>query len=494
MIKVTKQILLLIIIVLIITGFYFGYNYFLDSNLRSEAKRLSERELYVKSKFGGLVDKTKLEEGFWYTMKDKYGNESIAFFDLNELLNSDLTDEEIEAIYNQAKNSKIVNKNIYTVVPEKELPSDMQFHNEILASPLSDDTNKYLSIKEKLVASLQSGKASKEDLIQLSYIYELEGKYAERDIINKKICTVFGDRCSDNISVEIMGVVKDPRGWVIQNAKISVLSDENIKPVLSDENGSYRVSMKVSELQKIRLKITKSGYSDAIINTTILTKDKKRYYVEDAVINSANAIFTIDTIKKTITGGDNNIINNSAIIKTSQSTYTIPLNVFFDKNGRAFSGQVEAVVYEFTRDTVPVNIMAVDTFDAVRGYAGNLMQTFGMPYIQFFDQDGKELYVKKSLPIKLVYKMYHMDDLYSGDTNIYEPVTERDVEEMIYFCKNSKEEYPITRQFLIDSRLLKFPAWWIFDQSKGVWDNMGYKLIDSSGTIETIFYTIKDVI
>jgi hypothetical protein len=370
----------------------------------------------------------------------------------------------------------------------------MQFHNAILASPLSEDKNKYLSIKENLIASLQTGDVSKEELIQLAYIYELEGKYAERDVINKKICTSFNDRCSDSISVEIMGIVKDIRGWAVQNAEVYVLSERGIKPVLSDENGAYRVSMKVNELQKVRLKITKRGYSDAIVNVTILTKSKKRYHVEDAIINSANNIFTVDTIKKTITGGDNQIINNSAIINTPQSTYTIPLNIFFDKNGKVFSGQVEAFVYEFTRDTVPMSIMSVDTFDTVRGYAGNLMQTFGMPYIQFFDKDGNVLYVKKSLPIKLVYRMYHMGDLYSGSTNIYEPVTERDVEEMIHFSKNSKEEYPITRQFLIDSQLLKFPAWWIFDQSKGVWDNMGYKLVDSSGTIETIFYTIKDVI
>jgi hypothetical protein len=296
------------------------------------------------------------------------------------------------------------------------------------------------------------------------------------------------------LNIEIRGVVKDARGWFVQNAKISVLGDDSFTPVFSNENGNYLVSLKVSELQKIRLKVTKMGYSDAIVNISVINKEKKRYQADTAVINSSNYVFTIDTLKKTITGTDNKIEGDVAMVRTSQSTYSIPLNVFFDKNGNHFNGQVEVVAYEFNRETVPVSIMAVDTFDAVRGYAGNLMQTFGMPYIQFYDKEGRELFVKKSLPIKLVYKMYHMEDLYSGDTKIYEPVTEKDVSEMIAFCKNSKEEYPITRQFLIDNQLLKFPAWWIFDQSKGVWDNVGYKLLDSSGTIETIFYTIKDVV
>ncbi|MFA6430554.1 MAG: carboxypeptidase-like regulatory domain-containing protein [Candidatus Paceibacterota bacterium] len=494
MIKITKQILLLIIVILIIIGFYFGYNYFIDSKLRSDAKRLSERELYINTKFGGLVDKTKMTEGFWYTVKDQYGNESIAFFDPSALAGSDLTQEEIDMIYGQVKSSEISDKNRYEVVPEEKLSENMQFYNSVLSSPVSQNENQYVDIKKNLISLFKNGNATKDDLIQLAYIYELEGKYSDKDLINKKICASFKIRCTQDLQIEIRGYVKDSRGWLVQNAKVDVLSDDNASSVLTNENGAYLIKMKANELQKIRLKVTKKGYSDGIVSLQVLYKEQKKYQAEDAVIKNANYQFTLDTKKRTITGDDNKIEGDTAIVKTSQSTYSIPLNVFFDKNGNYFSGQVEIVAYEFTRETVPVSIMAVDTFDTVRGYAGNLMQTFGMPYIQFYDKDGGDLFVRKSSPIKLIYKMYHMEDLYSGDTNIYEPVTEKDVSEMITYCKNSKEEYPITREFLIENRLLKFPAWWIFDQSKGVWDNIGYKLLDSSGTIETIFYTIKDVV
>jgi hypothetical protein len=494
MIKITKQILLLIIIFLIITGFYFSYNYFLDSKARNDAKKLSERELYINTKFSGLVDQQKLKEGFWYVTTDRYGNKTYAFFDPNALLASDLSQEEIDAIYNEVKNSKISSKESYKMLPEEDLPENLQVYNAVLSSPLSLDANKYLNIKDGLVLAYKEGKATKDELIQLAYIYELEGKYKERDLVNKKLCLYYKIRCVADSQIEIRGYVKDSRGWAVQNAEISLIGDSSVPSTITNENGAYLIKMGVNELQKIRLKVTKMGYSDGVINIIALYKEQKMYQAETAFITSANYQFTLDTIKKTITGIDNKIDGNNAIIKTSQSTYTIPFNVFYDKNNNVFSGQVEIVAYEFTRETVPVSIMAVDTFDTVRGYAGNLMQTFGMPYVQFYDKNGNELFVKKSKPIRLVYKMYHMEDLYSGSTKIYAPVTTKEVEEMIAFCKNNKEQYPITREFLIETRLLKFPAWWIFDQSKGVWENEGYKLLDTNGTIETIFYTIKDMI
>jgi hypothetical protein len=67
------------------------------------------------------------------------------------------------------------------------------------------------------------------------------------------------------------------------------------------------------------------------------------------------------------------------------------------------------------------------------------------------------------------------------------------MERIIAFCKKSTIEYPINRQFIIDNDLYKLPAWWIFDQGRGIWDNVGYRLVDTKGKTETLFYTIKDV-
>jgi hypothetical protein len=330
-------------------------------------------------------------------------------------------------------------------------------------------------------------------LVKLAYIYGLEGDYKERDLINQKLCSTFKFQCSSNLEIKILGLVKDSKGNLVQNAKVSVFSDSKIKPVFSNEKGSYSLSIGVNELEKVRLKVTKPGFSDAVVSISVLDANRKIYQAAEATIASANYNFTLDTIKNTITGSQNLIDKKTAIVKTSQSVYTIPFNVFFDKSGKPFSGQIEVVAYEFNRETVPLSMMTVDTFDAARGYAGNLMQTFGMPYIQFYDKDGNELFVKKSSPIKLEYDMYHINELYSGSTNIYEAITEKEMEQILAFCKVSAIKYPIDRQFIIDKNLFKLPAWWIFDQGRGIWDNVGYRLVDTKGKTETLFYTIKDV-
>jgi len=492
MTKIFRKILISVIILLLVVIFYFVYNYILQNQTRQNDQLNLKRELYIKNMFADLASGTNLMDGFWYVTTDEYGNESISFFNPKQLVANNISDEDLIALYNKIKNAKVSAKSSFSLVLESNLPPNMQFYNKILATPLSNDKS-YLNIKDGLVDLYSLKKATKDDLVKLAYIYGLEGNYEERDLINKKLCSDFKFQCSSGVDIKILGLVKDGKGNLVQNAKIIVFGDSTILPVFSDEKGVYSLSIGVNELEKVRLKITKPGFSDAVVNISVLDANKKIYRAEEAVIASANYNFTLDTLKKTITGVENLIEGNSAIIKTPQSTYTIPFNVFFDKNDKPFVGQIEVVAYEFNRETVPISMMTVDTFDAARGYAGNLMQTFGMPYIQFYDKNGNEIFVKKSSPIKLEYDMYHIDDLYSGNTNVYEPITTQDMERIIAFCKKSTIEYPIDRQFIIDNNLYKLPAWWIFDQGRGIWDNVGYRLVDTKGKTETLFYTIKDV-
>jgi len=496
MIKVSTRFLLVIVLAFILVASFLFYNYFINiSETKLIAKKISENELYIKSKFSYVVDNQKIEEGFWYVTKDRWGTESIAFFDPNTAKDN-MTKEQIDEIYNAVRSaSSIENKSFYKAVPENEMPSNLQFYNSILSSSFATDSTKYFSMKQKLQGLLKSGKANKDDLIQLSYIYDFEGNYSERDIVNKKLCSDFGDKCKKDVSIEIYGDVKDNKGWAVQNAKVTVYGDDNIPAVLSNERGAYKLSLKVNEFQKLRLKVTKVGFSDAVVNVVILSNSVKKYPVDTAVITSSGDAYTFDTVNKTITGGNNKMEGDIAVVETSQSTYRIPSDVFYYKNGKQFSGQVEIYTYEFTRETVPESIMNVDTFDETRGYTGDNMETLGMPYIQFFDSKGERLYVKRSHPIKLTSKPYHMDILFEGKGIAYsEMVTERDMEFMLSFSQNSKEEYPITMDFLINNNLLKYPAWWIFDQNKGIWENIGFKLINIDGTMDTIFYTINDVI
>lgn len=51
--------------------------------------------------------------------------------------------------------------------------------------------------------------------------------------------------------------------------------------------------------------------------------------------------------------------------------------------------------------------------------------------------------------------------------------------------------FPITREFLVSHKLYTFPPFWVFDRKGGVWDNVGIRVLDTSGTIQTPFYTVK---
>jgi hypothetical protein len=119
------------------------------------------------------------------------------------------------------------------------------------------------------------------------------------------------------------------------------------------------------------------------------------------------------------------------------------------------------------------------------------MQTFGMPYIQFFTQDGEELHVLKSNPMKLTYKITEMESLRNDELGFYGKLTDQDMEKLV---RDSMErEYIIDRDYLIENGMLRFPAFWAFDRIRGVWDNVGVNVLDVNGTLETRFYTLRDI-
>ncbi len=116
------------------------------------------------------------------------------------------------------------------------------------------------------------------------------------------------------------------------------------------------------------------------------------------------------------------------------------------------------------------------------------MKTFGMPFVLFLGENGEKIHVLASNPMVIKNTIAEMEALRTNKDKIYSPLTDED---MKFLVKKSKElgGYPIDRQFLIDNSILRFPAWWVFDQNKGIWVNQGVRVIDEKGVIETPFYT-----
>lgn len=180
------------------------------------------------------------------------------------------------------------------------------------------------------------------------------------------------------------------------------------------------------------------------------------------------------------------------VVRTGQSTYEIPGNAIVHRSGARYKGEVDVYLYEFSQGNIPDSLMQVDTFDDVRGFAGDLMKTFGMPFIQFFTPDGEELHVLSNNPMVLTYKIANMSELRRNTLAIYSPLTNEDMKFLVDVSSKNPEAYPIDREFLISNQLLRFPAFWVYDRRAGVWNSVGISVLDTSGTIKSEFYTIKN--
>jgi phage pi2 protein 07 len=480
--KLTSVILILVII-------FFGYDLIFKN--KQDRIELSQKEINknlntIEKVLTGIPNLSveDIRNGFWYYYIDEKNNESVIFVNSQELAKNNFSDKYLNELKDEISISKIFSKDRLLVVKEEDMSNDLQFHNEIYKSKINGD---FLDIKLDLESKINK---TKEELIHLAYLYELEGNYEGRDEINKQMCIQYNERCEELV-IEIRGQVLDKENNYIQDVVVEIISKEGTYETKTDRYGFYSLILDINELEKIRIKARKRNFADGVISLVVLTDNKKLYLMDDIVLSSAIDIYTIDNINKTVTGNQNYIKNNSFFIKSPQSTYQIPFDSLVYKDGKKFEGRADVYLYEFTRDTVPDTLLEVDTFDQVLGYAGDLMKTFGMPFIQFFDNEtDEELHIFSSNPMILTHQIYHMDLLYENYDNLYGPLTEK---KMIFLVNKTEEleGYPITRDFLIDFQMLEFPAWWCFDQRKGVWDNIGVKVLNKDGLIEAKFYTIK---
>ena len=487
-----KYLIRIAALILILTGFYFTYSYFFLSN--SGKKEIGQEQ--IGKNIENILESLSFIEnlgdidarnGFWYESSDMFGEGGVFYFSLLDIAKKNLSESELDNLYRRIKESRTISRNNMRFVPEKELPDRMQFYNGIYSFSSRRDSK---IIKEDLDNKLSANDYKAGDLWKLEYLAGLEGNYKERDRLRARNCEEFGERCAnENINIKIKGIVADGKNNPIQSAKVEILGKDNANFVFTDKDGLFEIPAEVKDMEKIRIKASKRNFSEGVSSFVTLSKDKNEYFVDAIILESPIEIITINTARKTITGRENYIKDdNTFVVKTKQSIYEISFNSLLAQNGATYLGEIDVYLYEFTKETMPDSLRAVDTFDQVMGYAGNLMETFGMPYIQFFTPDGQELQVKKRNPINLKYRIFHMKDLFEDSYGTHKPFTKNDMKLLIDISKG-RDGYPIDRQFLINNGLFNFPAWWVFDRNAGVWNNEGMRVLDMDGLIETIFYT-----
>jgi len=461
----------------------------ISSDEQAAAMIAQQRARFTAALSGFGVTPGAIANGFWYTYTDAEGNEHVLYFDPNALAQQNLSDAELKQLTDVVSKSKITDRGNMRFVAEADLPSDLQFHNAIYSFGSSGQTT--LDMKRSLSERVKSGTATSDELFQLSYLYELEGNYAERDRLNKENCARFKVRCDDGSAITITGRVVDNSGSPISGARVEIVSRPDAASALTDADGLYTLTTGAKKMEKMRFRASKRNFSDGYENAILVTDGVKTVSVDDIPLESPITIVTVDFAKKTVTGTGNHFnADGKVTVTTPNSSYEIPSGAVVGKDGKPYTGPIDVYLYEFTKGNPPEGLMQVDTFDQVMGYAGNLMKTFGMPYIQFFSQDGIELDVLKSRPMVLTYRIADMDALRTNKDQIYSPLTDKDMELLVEASRG--QPYHIDREFLINNQLLRFPAFWVFDRRRGVWDNIGVSVLDTQGTIRTIFYTIRD--
>jgi len=453
--------------------------------------RMAEMRTRFAGAFAGLgtITAGDIANGFWYTYTDADGNEHVFYFDPDTMIREDLTDDELKQLTSVLAKSRIMSRASIKPVAEADLPPELQFHNALYSFGTRGATT--IDIERALEEKVRTQKTTSDDLFRLSYVYELEGKYAERDRLNSENCTRFGERCESSALLTISGRVTDDAGAPVASARVEIVSRISVLPVTTNAEGVYSVQTPIQSMEKLRIRASKRNFSDGYADAILLSEGTEKLTVEDITLESPINIVTVDFAERTVTGSNNTFkADGTAVIITPRSFYEIPQNTIVGADGKPYKGPIDVYLYEFTKGNPPESLMQLDTFDAVRGYAGDLMKTFGMPYIQFFTQDGEELHVLKSRPMRLTYRIADMAALRENSDQIYEPLTSADMQFLV--SASIGRSYRIDREFLINNQLLRFPAFWVFDRKRGVWDNVGITVLDIQGTIQTIFYTIRD--
>jgi|GEM_PF-251848 len=466
---------------------------------KAEKEAAAERELArataraqftdALAKLPNMADRT-VADGFWYAYTDADGNEHIFSFDLERESLRGLSDTERARMMEMIAGARIIETTDMRQLRNEELPANLQFHNELYSFGTAGSTS--LELKNALEAKVRGKNATSADLTRLAYIYELEGNYARRDALHAENCARFTLTCADATDVALDGRVVDGRGIPVPGARVEVISRPDIPPVTTDANGRYKVKTGAMEMEKFRVKASKRNFSDGYGTALVLSKGKLLYHVEDIAIESPMQVVTVDFVKKTVSGAGNSLdAAGNLVLTTPRSRYEIPEGAIVDANGKPYAaGPIDIYLYEFTKGDPPESLTNSDTFDEVVGYAGDLMKTFGMPYIQFFTAEGVPLDVRSSKPMRLTYTIADMEALRTNQDGIYRPLTKADMEVLV--AASVGQPSRIDREFLINNRMLHFPAFWVFDRRRGVWDNVGIAVLDVEGTIQSPFYTVRD--
>lgn len=328
----------------------------------------------------------------------------------------------------------------------------------------------------------------------LAYLKEFKWDYSESNKLRKEIINENKNLIKHLQEITVKWKVYTQTNTPIPWVKITLLNNPKFNTT-TNLKWEYELKFKYYNFSHLRFRATFDWYSDWFKTfqfNTYLWKEWNKIIETDYHLKKAEKTYSID-----INDSDKvTDINWSKFftVKSSQSEYRVPYSWLVDIDLNQYEWKnIEVFLYELNKWDNIDNLVSVDTFWPVYGYLGNMMKTFWMPYIQFFDKDTwEELFIKKSSPMILKNNIYHMQELYDNYDQVYEALTKDD---MKWLVQKSKELrwYPLDQDFIQENNMLRFPARWSLDRKKWVWENVGFKVLSEDWLVEVPFYSINDI-
>lgn len=391
-----------------------------------------------------------------------------------------------ETLLSKAKVVEIV------AVSEDRKNNFLKFYDYIQPHNIDGSTGNvaiYKDVRKELIDIIKSGDAVKDDWFNYAYIQSLEWNYNWFNNSRTTLCSKYKSFCEkeNDVKLIISWKVFDNNDSPLEWAKIEILWYDNF--AISDKDWNYSLNWTWIPIQRVRIMATKEWYNIWVYPFDILSVEKTQYKSKDFILTKADGVVNINTKIKTISWEWTDKNDKWFIVKTQRSEYFIPYNSIVTKSWDKYLWELNMYLFEFNKSSKINDLLENDIFDDIVWYAWNIMKTFWMPFVVFVSDKGEILHIFSDNPMILKSKIQEMEALKTNQDKIYQPLTDEDLS-FLYDESNKQSWYIIDRFFLAKNNLFRFPAFWVFDQKRWIWDNIWVKLISKDGVIETIFYTI----
>ncbi len=335
-------------------------------------------------------------------------------------------------------------------------------------------------------------------------------KKAEEEFCqNKELCK------KATTHVTLTGTIMDDTGKPVSGVKISVYGEKRI-PVLSAKDGSYSLGIDAIGPRRLRFQVVHPNYALAVHTVSLVDPlyavSPTQAFTKNFTLRSIYQEAIIDTKQKTITGKGTSVVREGYQIIDPFTKYLIPFDTLTADGIKPYRGKVRAVIYEFDRTTAN-ELLNSDVFTEASGYAAQALVTYGMPIIFFYDPAGNrlEVYKKKSMQVWTTNRelgalveansanektpFFNPDDY--DETQSPENVVKLIAQDELFGYTESLKDlksYPITFEWTLTNKS-RLPAFWVYDQFSGLWENVGYSLVEKTTnlpySIHAPFWTKK---